>query len=116
ETGEGHVDLAADLETPRQRRIGPESQRDLADRPQVSRHVFADRPVPARRAPDEDAVLVEERDGRTVDLRLDDVSGVPDLAQDPRVPVLPRPELRGVERVVEGEHRREMLDLRELRR
>ena len=51
------------------RRLHP--QRDRADRAQVRRHVLALDAVAARRAADEDAVLVDEVDRRAVDLRLE---------------------------------------------
>ena len=69
---EGEVDLSAHLEHGR-RRLSPEPEHregDRLDRPQVRRHVLAALPVTPGGAADEDAVLVDERHGRAVDLRL----------------------------------------------
>ena len=49
------------------------SHGDGADRAQILRHVLADAAVAARRAADEHAVAVFERDAQPVDLRLDAV-------------------------------------------
>jgi hypothetical protein len=75
EPGEGEVDLASHLEqSGRRLAVGrSEAERDGVDRAQVLRHVLAAEPVAARGAPDERAVLVDERDGRAVDLRLDHI-------------------------------------------
>ena len=72
EAGEGHVDLAPHLEHGR-RVVIAERERDRADRAQVRRHVLALLAVAAGRAADECAVLVDERDRRAVDLRLEHV-------------------------------------------
>ena len=53
-----------------------EPLRDDADRPQVGRHVLAGRAVTARRALDEPAALVAQRDGQSIDLELGDVAQV----------------------------------------
>ena len=75
EAGEREVDLAAHLE-----HVGlawpsclEEAQRHGLERAQVPRHVLASQPVSTRRAAHVDAVLVDERDGRAVDLRLEHV-------------------------------------------
>ena len=88
------VDLAADLDS-LGRVVDP--QRDRPDRAQVLGHVLADHAVAARRAADELAALVEQRDRDPVDLRLGDEAQLPgpdvELAQAVVEPRLPGPEL-----------------------
>ena len=115
EAGEREVDLAAHLEH-RRRPARPrqaQRERDRADRAQVRRHVLAPRAVAARRAADERAVLVDERDRRAVDLRLDHV-GDRLVRVEPLAHVL-GPLLQRLRRrhLLERAHRRQVVDLRE---
>ena len=72
ELGLGHVHLAAGVE-----RDGlGEARRHGRDRAQVRGHVLAGRAVAARRALDEPAALVAQRDREAVDLELGDVAQV----------------------------------------
>ena len=117
ELGLRHEDLAAGIE---RRRIG-ELRRDRLDRPEVGRDVLAGRPVAARRALDEAAALVAERDREAVDLELGDVAEIggrlrggceAEASPDARVE---RPQLVVAERVPEREHRPAVADLVERR-
>jgi hypothetical protein len=67
ERGQREVDLPAHLE---QGRRVVDAQRYRTDRAQVLRDLLADLAVAARRAAHQHAVLVDERDGEAVDLRL----------------------------------------------
>ena len=111
EGGLAEVDLAADLEEAR--RPGGQPEREDADRPHVRRDVLSRRPVSARGASHEDALLVDEGDGEAVDLQLADdlrertVEAVRHAGQ-------PRVEPRLVVRVVEREERHLVPDVREV--
>ena len=105
------VDLAAHLE------LGGSAghpQGDRADGPEVLSHVLADLAVAARRAPDEHAVLVEQRDGQPVDLRLAHVVeslGVEAVLLGQGDDSLgPRPQLLLGARIGQRQHRLEVLD------
>ena len=63
----GHVDFAANLQPVR--RAG-ERPGNVVHRPGVPRHVLADLAVSAGRRADQPTVLVEERKGEPIDLRL----------------------------------------------
>ena len=89
--------------------------RNIGDRPDVGRNVFASRPIPARCAEHEIAALVSERAAQAIDLRLGrehdrlirrEVQEAPD-SRDKLIDVLVR------ESVVEAEHRPRMRDLGE---
>ena len=89
-----------------------ETQGDVVDRAQVGRHVL-DAVAPGR-ADREDAVAVGEAHGRAVDLHLERVSRLPDLRDQPGVPLLPLREFRLVEGVPERQHGHQMAVLAEL--
>jgi len=113
EGGDRQVDLAAYLEQGRRRAVAVELQGDRADRLQVGGDVLATGAVAPRRAADEDAVLVHERDGRAVDLRLghvgDGLVGVEPLAH------VVAPLLEALEggHLLERAHRTQVCDLSE---
>jgi hypothetical protein len=116
EVRQRHVDLTADLEH-RRRVLHP--HRDRADRAQVVGHVLADLTVAARRAPDEHALVVEQRDRQPVDLRLADVAErrlLDPLAGEVAAhPLHPGQQLLGRARVGQREHRLLVPDLLEHR-
>ena len=110
EVGQRQVHLAANL----QERRGPfavrrQRQRDRPDRAQVVGHVLADLTVAPGRAADQHAVLVDERDRETVDLRLGHVLDRRRVEAAPlqRVvqPLLPGAQLILVPGVPERHHR-----------
>ena len=68
EIGFRHIDLAAHFHDIG--RIGRQFLRDFADRADIGRDVFTGRPVPTRGGRHQPAVLVAQRHGQTVDLRL----------------------------------------------
>ena len=109
------VDLAAHLQ---QRRGVLHAQRNRADRAQVLGHVLAHLAVPAGGAAHQHAVLVDERDGEAVDLRLGHEVHVAHLHALAREVALaahhPRGQLLLVARVGEREHRLEVRHLLEL--
>ncbi len=109
----GKVDLTAHLEQ-RGRLLtrGPSQlERDRADRAQVRGHLLAAAAVAARRAADEAAVLVDERDRGAVDLRLDHV-GDRLVRVEPLAHVVGPLQQRLVGRhLLERAHRRDVLDL-----
>ena len=109
------VDLAAHLQ---QRRGVLHTQRNRADRAQVLGHVLAHLAVPAGGAAHQHAVLVDERDGEAVDLRLGHEVHVAHLHALAREIALaahhPRGQLLLVARVGEREHRLEVRHLAEL--
>ena len=97
----------------RRRRAAEHAQRDRLDRAEIDGDVLSALPVTARRTAHEDAVLVDERHRRAVDLRLEDVGdglvGVETLTHivGPLLQRLPGRDL------LEGAHRREVRHLRE---
>ncbi len=112
EAGKGparHVDLTAHLELDRALEGPRERGRDGLDRAQVLGDVLADAPVAARGAADEAPTLVEQRHPESVDLGLADVCrGEAGLRPpDPRLELL---ELLHGHRVVQRQHRDEVLD------
>ena len=112
EAREREVDLAAHLH--QRRRLALERERDRPDRAQVDGDVLPALPVAARRAANELPVLVDERDRRAVDLRLDHV-GDRLVGVEPLAHVLGPLEQALVGRhLLERAHRREVLDLLEL--
>ena len=72
----GHVDLAAHDQA---RQLLRQRHGNGLDRAQIFRHVLAHAAVAARRAADEHAVAVLERDGQAVHLRLHAVLDVVEL-------------------------------------
>ena len=112
EAGERKVDLAAHLH--QRWRVPLQREWDRADRAQVDGHILAAEAVTTSRAAQQSAVLVDERDRRAVDLRLDHVRhrlvGVEAL---PHV-VGPLEQALVRRHLLERAHRREVLDLREL--
>ncbi len=115
ELGFRHEDLASGVEA----RGFPEAGRDHRDRAEVGGHVLTRGSIAARRALDEAAPLVAQRDGEPVDLELRHVlevfgrlgrCGQPEAAPHPGIE---RPELVVAEGVREREHRSPMPDLRE---
>jgi hypothetical protein len=71
QVGVGHIDFAANLE--RRRRIfALQSQRHIGNRADIVSDIVSDAAVTARHAAHEEAILVQERNGYTVDLQLDD--------------------------------------------
>ena len=115
EPGEREVDLAAHLEERRRRfaLVGADAERHGRHGAQVPRHVLAARAVPARRAADERALLVDERDRGAVDLRLDHVGDRlvrPQPLAHVRGPLLQRLRRR---HLLERAHRLQVVDLRE---
>ena len=113
EAREREVDLAAHLEhvgVPRAVAL-EQAQRHGLDRAQVPRHVLASQPVAARRSAHVHAVLVDERDGRAVDLRLEHV-GDGFVAAEPLSHVLrPFGERLRCRHLLQRAHRRQVLDL-----
>jgi hypothetical protein len=113
EAGEREVDLAAHLEERRALARRADTERHGRHGAQVPRHVLAARAVPARRAADERALLVDERDRRAVDLRLDHVGDRlvrPEPLAHVRGPLLERLRRR---HLLERAHRLQVVDLRE---
>ena len=109
EAGKGEIYLAADLHP--LRRSGsrtPQAERNLANGTQIPGDGLADHSVAARCPFGQDAVLVGEGDGESIDLRLDHVARAANFARDPRVARFPSPQLLRGEGVVEGEHGDEM--------
>ena len=104
-----HEHLAAHLDDRGGRQRAPQHHRNRPDRSKVRRDVLAHAPVAPRRAPDEAAVLVEQRDPQAVDLRLAHVRerGARQRAADPGLE-LAQVVRRG--RVVEREHGVVVLD------
>ena len=106
------VDLPSHLD-PGRRRIAEHPERDRLDGAQVGGHVLPALAVPARRSPDERAALVDQRHGRAVDLRLEDVGdglvGAEALADVVR-PLLERLARRDL---LERAHGRQVRNLRE---
>ena len=104
-----HEHLAAHFEDGGSREGASQYHRNRPDRPEVRRDVLAYSPVAPRRASDEAAALVEERDSEAVDLRLAHVrkGGARKGAADPRLEFA---QLFGRGRVVEGEHGVVVLD------
>src|SRR5690606_42160726 len=96
------------------RRSRPQAQGDVTDGADVPRDVLADEAVAPRGAPDQHAVLVQQRDGQAVDLQLDHVAGLADLGDDAGVAVLPGAQLGFVERVVQRVHGRQVPNFLEL--
>ena len=109
------VDLAAHLQ---QRRGVLDAQRDRADRAQVLGDLLADLAVPARGPTNEDAVLVDQRDRKPVDLRLGheaDVAHLDALAGQVALRAQhPGGHLLLVAGVGERQHRLQVADLLEL--
>jgi hypothetical protein len=109
---EREEDLAADLD-PSRRPVSAHPERDRGDRPEIHGHVLPALAVTSRRAARQDAVLVDEGNGRPVDLRLEHVrdglvgaKALPDVVG----PLLER--LAGRD-LLERAHRREVRHLRE---
>jgi hypothetical protein len=109
------IDLAADLD-----HLGPTLPRqamgDFGDSLQVRRHVFAEAAIAARRALNQDAVLIAQRSRQTVDLGF---GGVGDrIFAETQEAAHPSVELTGVvigEGVIEREHRHAVFDRRKRR-
>lgn len=104
-----HIDLAADFQEPRIA-LAQKPQRDRTDRPEILRHVLADHPVPARRAPHEEAILVIHTDRQSIKLWL---RGVLDIRNPQALPhpLVPGRYLLIAEGVVQGQHGHLMNDL-----
>ena len=115
EAGEREVDLPSNLGAQRRRlalhRAHP--QRDRLDRTEVRGHVLAALAVSARRAPDEHAVLVDQRDRGAVDLRLEHVRDGLVRAEPLADVVGPLLERLARRHLLERAHRREVLHLPE---
>jgi hypothetical protein len=114
EARRGEVDLAPHLEQ-RGPALPGEPERHIGDGAEVGGDLLAHDAVAARRAHGEHAVAVREADRRAVDLDLHRVAGATDIRRDARVAVLPRLQLFIAEGVGEGEHRRDVAVLGELR-
>jgi hypothetical protein len=117
EAREREVDLAAHLEA--RRRVfavrDEHRERHRLHRTEVPRHVLTAKAVATRRASDEAAVLVDERDRRPVDLRLDHVGdGFVGAEPLPHV-VRPLGDRLARRDLLERAHRLEVLDLGEPR-
>src|SRR5439155_383642 len=96
--------------------LAPEPQRNVHHRAEVGGDVFADQAVPARRADDEQPLLVRETHRGAVDLDFEGIARGADLRDEPGVAILPFGELRLVEGVGERQHRHEVAVLLERRR
>ncbi len=107
-----HVDLAAHLETRRVLQRAGEPGRDRLDRAQVLGDILADAPVAPGRAPHEPAPLVEQRHPEPVDLGLAHVGG-DDAGQRTLEAGLELDQVLRGGRVVERQHRDQVLDRRE---
>ncbi len=113
ETGERHVDLAADLHHERVI-LAAQSERDRRDRPQVRRHAFADDSVAPCRPFDQHAFAVRQRRRCAVDFQLTVIAALASVfTGEAHDPLLPRRQLFFVERVRQREHRDEMRVLHE---
>ena len=111
----GQIDLAAHFHL-----LGPalamQAQRQVEHGPQVRRDVLPFDAVTARDAGDEDAVLVREAHGGTVDLYFKRVTRRLDFRHQPGVALLPFLQLRFGERVCQRQHGNEMTVLAECAR
>ena len=107
-------DLAAHLDASSENDPRPhfQPQRDGSNRPQVRGDVLAARAVASRRASDEAAVLVGQRNADAVDLQLRDVGDVPPrvLPEPAADAVVERPQLFLRVRVIQAEHRLRVFD------
>jgi hypothetical protein len=85
EAVERHVDLASHLDDPRRRRpFLAEAKRDVANRAEIGRDVFPNRPVATGGARDKHAVAIGQADRSAVDLELGRVPGpVERIASEP---------------------------------
>jgi hypothetical protein len=111
---ERKVNLAANLDWPFGRAL-VEAQRNVVNRPQIHRYILADGAIAARRALDENAIHIRERDRGPIDLELRRVSRFGDVvARHLHQALLPGAQLFVVERVGEREHRPHVLVLGEL--
>src|SRR5256886_11260581 len=78
--------------------LSREPQRHVHHGTEVGRDVLADQAVPARRADDEESLLVRETHGGAADLHFERIAGGATLRDEPGVAVFPFGELRVVER------------------